>query len=190
MEVSKMNYYFTGILIILMCLLALFVSPAHSKNEYLHDNFRDCRTGEVDLSIERRDTDYNYSDSSTHENENLRLTFRKYLGTACTDEYKKLQMENMQLKQLMELMKKCDKINKNPSYLRNPAFTLLVQKCYGIIPISKDKINDERPDGNHWDNLKKDYMEKNPDNYMGIKKKLKIPPEEILTLPLPKPINE
>tara|TARA_R110002051_G_scaffold51218_2_gene98308 strand:+ start:291 stop:815 length:525 start_codon:yes stop_codon:yes gene_type:complete len=172
-----------------MSLLAFFGGPTHSKNEYLHDNFRDCRTGEIDLSVERRDTDYNYSDSSTHENENFRLTFRKYLGAACTDEYKKLQMENMQLKQLMELMKKCDKINKNPSYLRNPAFALLVQKCFGIIPISKDNVNDDnKHNGNHWENLKKDYMEENPGNYMGTKKKLKIPKyltDEDIILPKP-----
>jgi hypothetical protein len=30
MEIDRMNYYFTGILIILMCLLALFVKPAYS----------------------------------------------------------------------------------------------------------------------------------------------------------------
>ena len=30
MEISRMNYYFTGVLIILMCLLALFVKPAYS----------------------------------------------------------------------------------------------------------------------------------------------------------------
>jgi|TARA_B110000858_G_scaffold149389_1_gene169901 hypothetical protein len=30
MEIDRMNYYFTGILIVLMCLLALFVKPAYS----------------------------------------------------------------------------------------------------------------------------------------------------------------
>ena len=30
MRITTMNYYFTGILIVLMCLLALFVRPAHS----------------------------------------------------------------------------------------------------------------------------------------------------------------
>ena len=30
MEIDRMNYYFTGVLIILMCLLALFGGPAHS----------------------------------------------------------------------------------------------------------------------------------------------------------------
>jgi hypothetical protein len=30
MEINRMNYYFTGVLIVLMCLLALFGGPAHS----------------------------------------------------------------------------------------------------------------------------------------------------------------
>tara|TARA_R100000935_G_scaffold49158_1_gene74248 strand:- start:58 stop:699 length:642 start_codon:yes stop_codon:yes gene_type:complete len=30
MRITNMNYYFTGLLIVLMCLLALFVKPAHS----------------------------------------------------------------------------------------------------------------------------------------------------------------
>ena len=199
MEICRMDYRFTAVLIIMLTLLALFGGPAHSKNEYLHDNFRDCRTGEIDLSVERRDTDYNYSDSSTHENENFRLTFRKYLGAACTDEYKKLQMENMQLKQLMELMTKCDKINKNPSYLRNPEFALLVKKCFGIVPIS-NQDSEDRPEGNHWETLKEDYIKENPGTYMGEdgskpkKKGLKIPKyltdNESVILPLPKPTND
>lgn len=35
-----MNYYFTGILIILMTLLAFCVKPAHSKIEYLNYDHR------------------------------------------------------------------------------------------------------------------------------------------------------
>ena len=30
MRITNMNYYFTGILIVLFCLLAIFVRPAHS----------------------------------------------------------------------------------------------------------------------------------------------------------------
>ena len=87
-----MNYYFTGILIIMITLLALCAGPAHSKNEYLNEY--GVRCGEIDLSVEQRDTDYNYSDSNTHENQNFRLTFRKYLGTDC-----KTSKENVQIKQ-------------------------------------------------------------------------------------------
>ena len=202
MEICRMDYRFTAVLIIMITLLALFGGPAHSKNEYLNDNFRDCRTGEIDVSVEQRESDYNhrnYNASSNYDNfdedRNIRLTYRKYLGAACTDEYKKLQMENMQLKQLMELMKKCDKINKNPSYLRNPEFALLVKKCFGIVPIS-NQDSEDRPEGNYWENLKEDYIKENPGTYMGEdgskpkKKGLKIPKyltDEDIILPLPKP---
>jgi len=51
MEVARMNYYFTGILIILLTLLAFCVGPAYPKNEYLNSYPNECRTGEIDLSI-------------------------------------------------------------------------------------------------------------------------------------------
>ena len=71
-----MNYYFTGTLIILVLLLAFFGGPkAHSKNEYLNEY--GVRCGEVDLRVEQRDTDYNYSEGSTHENQNVSIIFRK-----------------------------------------------------------------------------------------------------------------
>ena len=70
MEVLRMNYYFTGILIIAMLWLALCVGPAHSRNEYLNEY--GVRCGEMEISTERRDTDYNYSESSTHEDQYIR----------------------------------------------------------------------------------------------------------------------
>jgi hypothetical protein len=33
MEIARMNYYFTGILIVLLCLLA-WAGPAYPRNEY------------------------------------------------------------------------------------------------------------------------------------------------------------
>ena len=71
-----MNYRFTAILIILICLLTYFGNPnkAHSRNEYLNEY--GVRCGEMEISTERRDTDYNYSDSNTHEDQYLRFTYR------------------------------------------------------------------------------------------------------------------
>ena len=54
-----MNYYFTGLLILALTILALFVEPAYPRNEYLNDY--GVRCGEMEVSTERRDTDYNYS---------------------------------------------------------------------------------------------------------------------------------
>ena len=76
-----MNYYFTGILVVLLCLLA-WVGPAYPRNEYLNSYPNECRTGEVDVSVSRRDYDYNNYDNSWNgsDTEEVRLTFRKYLG--------------------------------------------------------------------------------------------------------------
>ena len=167
MEIARMNYMFTAILIALLCVMAIFVEPAYPRNEYLNDGTNTCSTGSFDISVEQRDSDYasrHYNPSSNYDNYNddqsIRLTYRKYLGSACTDEFKAVQQENMELKQQLELMKMCGKVNRNPTILRNPNFALLVSKCSGIV------INDEkqeRPDGSYWDKLTDEYKKENSD---------------------------
>ena len=72
-----MNYYFTGLLILAMTILALFVEPAYPRNEYLNDGSARC--GEVDVSVSNRDYDYDNYDNSWNESnsQELRLSFRK-----------------------------------------------------------------------------------------------------------------
>ena len=63
-----MNYYFTGMLVILFLLLAIFVKPAHARNEYLNNGSNECRYGDVDLSISKRESDYRtYSISNDYD---------------------------------------------------------------------------------------------------------------------------
>ena len=162
-----MDYRFTAILIIMLTLLALFGGPAHSRNEYLNNGTNTCSTGDLSLSVEQRDSENSYrhfnSDNnytSPSDDRSLRLTWRKYLGSACTDEFKAVQQENMELKQQLELMKMCGKVNKNPTLINNPNFKLLVSKCSGIV-ISDDKII--KPEGSYWDSIKDDYKKENPD---------------------------
>jgi len=186
-----MNYYFTGLLILALTILALFVEPAYPRNEYLNEY--GVRCGELDFRIERRDTDYNYSESSSHENENFSITYRKYLGTDC-----KTSKENVAIKQQLELMKMCGRVNSNPSLALNSNFDLLVSKCRGVAP-ARDNT---RPVDSQslWDDMKDEYKKENPDvNLMGdkfikpSKKKLKIPKyltDENIILPLPKPKDE
>ena len=180
MEIARMNYYFTGLLIILMFLLTLIV-PAYPRNEYLNEY--GVRCGEMEISTERRDTDYNYSDSNTHEDQYLRFTYRKYLGTDC-----KTSKENVAIKQQLELMKMCGRVNSNPSLAYNSNFDLLVSKCRGVSPAR----DNNRPDNSqsYWDEIKDGYKKENPDiKLMGDKKILKMPPKDYI-LPLPKPKNE
>ena len=187
MEVLRMNYYFTGLLILAFTILALFVEPAYPRNEYLNE--QGVRCGEMEISTERRDTDYNYSDSNTHEDQYLRFTYRKYLGTDC-----KTSKENVAIKQQLELMKMCGRVNSNPSLALNENFALLVSKCRGVTP-ARDNT---RPSDSQslWDDMKDSYKKENPEvNLMGdkligpSKSKLKMPPKDYI-LPLPKPKND
>ena len=186
MEIARMNYYFTGILIILFVLLS-FMQPAYPRNEYLNDY--GVRCGEFEIRTDKRETDYNYSDSSTNEQQYLSFTYRKYLGTDC-----KTAKENVAIKQQLELMKMCGRVNSNPSLALNENFRLLVSKCRGVTP-ARDNT---RPSDSQslWDDMKDEYKKENPEvNLMGdkligpSKSKLKMPPKDYI-LPLPKPKDD
>jgi len=193
-----MDYRFTALLIIMFTLLTLFAKPAYPKNEYLNNGTNTCRTGEVDVKVEteNRDNDYRHNSSSNNydsdnDNDRLSVTYRHYIGTACTKEFRQVQQENMELKQQLELMKMCGRVNSNPSLAQNENFRLLVSKCSGVTPV---KLDNRPADGkSKWDELKDDYKKENPDvklmndKIIGPKKsKLKIPPKDYI-LPLPKP---
>ena len=183
MEIARMNYKFTAILILMLAALAFFADPAYPRNEYLNDG--NTRCGEVDLSVSGRQYDYDNYDSSWNESnsQELRLTFRKYLGTDC-----KTSKENAQLKQQLELMKMCNKVNRNPSLAQNKNFALLVSKCRGVVP-EVDEV-EAMPTGSLWDELKEDYIKENPQSKtMDNNPTLKIPPKDYI-LPPPKPKHE
>ncbi len=177
-----MNYKFTAILIALLCFMALFMDPAYSRNEYLNDGSTRC--GEVDLSVSNRDYEYDNYDRSWNESnsQEVRLTYRKYLGTDC-----KTSKENAQIKQQLELMKMCNKVNRNPSLALNENFALLVSKCRGVIP-EVDEV-ETMPTGSLWDELKDDYIKANPDSKSMDNSTLKMPPKDYI-LPPPKPKDE
>ena len=178
-----MNYKFTAILIALLCFMALFMEPAYPRNEYLNDG--NTRCGEVDVSVSNRDYEYDNYDRSWNESnsQELRLTFRKYLGTDC-----KTSKENAAIKQQLELMKMCNKVNRNPSLAQNENFALLVSKCRGVIP-QVDEV-ESMPTGSLWDELKEDYIKENPDSKtLDNNSTLKMPPKDYI-LPPPKPKHE
>ncbi len=195
-----MDYRFTAILILMFIGLTVFCKPAYPKNEYLTNGTNSCRTGEVDVRIEteNRDNDYRHNSSSNNydsndDNDRLSVTYRHYIGTACTKEFRQVQQENMELKQQLELMKMCGRVNSNPSLAQNENFRLLVSKCTGVTPV---KLDNRPADGkSKWDQLKDSYKKENPDvTLMGDKfltptSTLKKPPKDYI-LPLPKPKND
>ena len=160
MEIARMNYYFTGALVVLFVLLC-FIKPAHSRNEYLNEYGSRCGDFETRIEAEDRNGKYNhYNDNNNYRNDDdnyrLSFTYRKYLGVDC-----KTIRENVDIKQQLELMKMCGRVNDNPSLAQNENFRLLVTKCRGITP-SRDNT---RPDDgkSKWDELKDDYKKENPD---------------------------
>ena len=194
-----MDYRFTALLIVMFTLLTLFAKPAYPRNEYLTNGTNSCRTGEVDVRIEteNRDNDYRHNSISNNydnnsDNDRLSITYRHYIGTACTKQFRKVQQENMELKQQLELMKMCGRVNSNQSLAKNENFRLLVSKCTGLTPV---KLDNRPADGkSKWDQLKDSYKKENPDvTLMGDKfltptSTLKKPPKDYI-LPLPKPIE-
>ena len=180
MEIARMNYTFTAVLIILICLLTIFADPAYPRNEYLNEYGARCGDFETRIEVEDRETDYT-SSNSDYEQDNYRLnfTYRKYLGVDC-----KTIEENVAIKQQLELMKMCGRVNNNPSLAYNDNFRLLVGKCRGISPT---KI-DNRPEDSKslWDDMKDEYKKENPDITLMGDKFLKIPPKDFI-LPEPKP---
>jgi len=177
MEICRMDYRFTAILILMLSALAFFAEPAYPKNEYLNEY--GVRCGELEVRTDKRETDYNYSDSSTNEQQYLSFTYRKYLGTDC-----KTQKENVKIKQQLELMKMCGRVNNNPSLAYNENFRLLVSKCRGVTP-TRDTSRPENAKSS-WDELKDDYKKENPDiTIMGDK--ILMPPKDFK---LPIPTNE
>ena len=180
-----MDYRFTAILIIMLTILAFCADPAYPRNEYLNDG--NTRCGEFETRIEAEDRATNYQGSSSdYDSDNYRLTFsyRKYLGTDC-----KTSKENAQLKQQLELMKMCNKVNRNPSLAQNKNFYLLVSKCRGVVP-QVDEV-ETMPTGSLWDELKEDYIKENPESKTldNNNSTLKIPPEGYI-LPKPKPKDD
>ena len=191
-----MNYYFTGLLILAMTILTFFMEPAYPKNEYLNEY--GVRCGEMEFRVDqyKRDQDYRTSNSSDYDDDsqNFSITYRKYLGTDC-----KTSKENVAIKQQLELMKMCGRVNSNPSLAYNSNFDLLVAKCRGVTP-SRD-ITRPEDSKSLWDDMKDDYKQENPDiQLMGdkfikpSKKKLIIPKylteEGSVIIPLPKPKSE
>ena len=118
-----------------MLLLAIFVKPANARNEYLNNGTNECRYGDIDLSISKRESDHDYRtyDTSDYDNnsQELRLSFRKYLGISkkhC-DEQNRIRTKNETLKQQIELYKVCKGINTKQNL---PNFKDLLDYCEGI----------------------------------------------------------
>ena len=157
---ARMNYYFTALLIILMCLMAFFLEPAYSKNEYLGDNWRDCNAGDITPYVEYRQggTDYIDRGSSTHDDHEYRVgvNFRFKIGNTCNKKFKEAQENRYELRQQIELLKICRKYK---SVEMGPELELVAKKCRDMKFLKKENQR-KRTDDNLFDEILKQEHKK------------------------------
>ena len=149
--------------------IALFSTTAQARNEYLQNGTNTCSQGSFDVSIEQRDDQYNYNHNSpsnnyegTDDDRMLRFTYRKYLGSACTDEFIAEQEKQMKIKTQLEVIKECKRVPRiNPP---PPEFAELINMCMKVGVMSTASF-DERPDASisYWTVLKDGWKKENPE---------------------------
>ena len=94
----------------LILIASAITSDAKAVNEYLN-SYNSCEKGRIELYTEfdRYDYDQRMNSSSDYfaDSGKIGIRFRKEFGSTCTDPYKKIMIENMELKQELELLKLC-----------------------------------------------------------------------------------
>ena len=158
-------------ILIVSVFFALFSTTVQARNEYLQNGTNTCAQGSFDVSIEQRDDQYNYNHNSpsnnyegTDDDRLLRFTYRKYLGTACTDEFIAEQEKQMKIKTQLEVIKECKRVPRiNPPPLE---FAELINMCMKVgVMSSCIFVNgdcDFDPKVSYWTVLKKQYLKDNP----------------------------
>ena len=158
-------------ILIVSALFFLFSTTAQARNEYLNNGTNTCAQGSFYVSIEQRDDQYNYNHNSpsnnyegTDDDRSVRLTWRKYLGTACTDEFIAEQEKQMKIKTQLEVIKECKRVPRiNPP---PPEFAELINMCMKVGVMSSTEFVGDRdfdPKVSYWTVLKKQYLKDNPD---------------------------
>ena len=149
----------------------LLCTTAEARNEYLNNGTNTCAQGSFDVSIEQRDDQYNYNHYSpsnnyegTDDDRRVTFTWRKYLGTACTDEFIAEQEKQMKIKTQLEVIKECKRVPRiNPP---PPEFAELINMCMKVGVMSSTEFVGDRdfdPKVSYWTVLKKQYLKDNPD---------------------------
>jgi len=96
----------------LLIILLFLSTPGFAVNEYLQGYTNQCDQGSIEPYVEYNSdsTDYDNSTSysdSIREGARVGIRFRFKFGSSCTDEHKKLMLDNEKLKQQLEVLKYC-----------------------------------------------------------------------------------
>ena len=158
-------------ILIVSALFFLFSTTAQARNDYLNNGTNTCAQGSFDVSIEQRDDQYNYNHNSpsnnyegTDDDRRVTFTYRRYLGTARTDEFISEQEKQMKIKTQLEVIKECKRVPRiSPP---PPEFAELINMCMKIGVMSASSFAGDRdfdPKVSYWTVLKKQYLKDNPD---------------------------
>ncbi len=140
-------------------LSTVFTNHSSAKNEYLNDGSYACERGSFEPYSEVRQREFKTGTSDEYQDQIVGFRFRMPLGATCDDEYIAEQQKKQKLKTQLELIKECKRIPKiSPPPVE---FAELFNMCnkLGVVGIVEEK----RPEGRHWDNLKIQYLKDNPD---------------------------
>ena len=147
----------------------IVATSVQARNEYLNNGTNTCAQGSFDVSNEQRDDQYNYNHYSpsnnyegTDDDRRVTFTWRKYLGTACTDEFIAEQEKQMKIKTQLEVIKECKRVPRiNPPPVE---FAELINMCLKLGVTSTANF-DDRPDASisYWTVLKDSWKKENPD---------------------------
>ena len=146
--------------LILFTIFFLFILIVNSqaRNEYLQ-NQHPCERGSFEPYAEMNQRDYKSGISNEYQDQRLGFRFRMPLGAVCSDEYIAEQEKKDKIRTQLELIKECKRIPKiSPPPVE---FAELFNMCntLGVAGIVAKK----KPAGNHWNNLKIQYLKDNPD---------------------------
>ena len=146
--------------LILFTIFFLFILIVNSqaRNEYLQ-NQHPCERGYFEPYTEVNQREYKSGTSNEYQDQRLGFRFRMPLGAVCSDEYIAEQKKKDKLKTQLEVIKECKRIPRiSPPPIE---FAELFNMCntLGVAGIVAHK----KPEGNHWDNLKIQYLKDNPD---------------------------
>ena len=131
---------------------------AQARNDYLND-YGTCERGSWETYTEVRQHEYKTGTSNEYQDQTLGFRFRMPLGAVCSDEYIAEMQKKSKIKTQLELIKECKRIPRiSPPPLE---FAELFNMCnkLGVVGVVQEK----RPEGRHWDNLKIKYLKDNPD---------------------------
>ena len=140
----------------------LFCTAAHAKNEYLNTYPNNCDEGSWETYSEVRQHEYKTGTNDESQTQVLGFRWRKSIGSACSEEFRKEQEDQLKIKRQLELVKECKRVPRiNPPPVE---FAELINMCMKLGVISTASFED-RPDDSisYWTVLKDDWKKENPD---------------------------